>query len=168
MTDVAALQAQVDELRAQIASLLPPNAPRDDSEQYLEPVRVTLPPVKIAVLVGSPDDGYLDRDPRVVRQLVEVVALCHGAASPSQEVPVEWMPQLRRLAAARASGDNWIGAVLKADLEVPHDLTAQCSAARRELNRLWDQVLELAGLTVTDLNDAAKDSLLTFLRRVLS
>ncbi len=54
-----------EELRAQIANLMPHNAPRDDSgRKCLEPAKLTLLPLKVALLVGDPENGYVHCDPR--------------------------------------------------------------------------------------------------------
>ncbi len=163
MSDLAALEAQLADLTAQVAALRSP-AP---SLTPPAPVEVAPRPVRLHALVGGVG-GYLHRDPRVVRQLAEAVALCRRAPSPSVEVPADWVPQMRTLAEARAAGRGWCEALAEAGLEVPVDLTDQARAVRLEVDQLRADLLPLAGLTLENVNSVAKISLTSSLKRVLA
>lgn len=160
--DVIALQAQVRALQAQLAPAPPP--PPYSPAPPPEAVR----PQGIYKLVGSPTRGYLNRDPREVRQLVEAVAVAKRVPSPVQTVPAEWMPTLRRVAEGRAKGASWRQALAEAGLEVPVDLETPTQATRAELTGLWNSVLAVVGYTLDGSNDVVRDQLRDQLRRALS
>lgn len=165
-TNLETLQRQLDVLQAQLVQLLPA-APSPSVVEQAEPTPPARP-VKIYSLVGSPDLGYLHRDPRTVRQLVEAVGLAMNAPVRSLDVLAEWVPLLRRVASARASGATWPAALAAAGLELPDDLSGQALALRRELDAVWGQLRALVSMSLPDLGDVAKDALLTSLRQLLT
>ncbi len=163
--DVMALQAQVAVLQAQLAQLTPP-APPPPYAPAPQPDAVR--PQSIYTLVGLPARGYLDRDPRAVRQLIEAVAVSKRVSSPTQTIPPDWVPVLRRVAEARARGYSWAEALGEAGLEVPVSLESSARATRAELNSLWDPVLAVVGYTLDGSNDVVRDQLRDQLRRSLT
>jgi hypothetical protein len=124
--------------------------------------------VKLYALVGDLKSGYLHRDPREVRRLVEAVALARGAPSPAEAVPADWVPTMRAVAASRAAGKSWRDAPTEAGLEAPDDLSGQAKSVRAELSELWNQLLPVVGLTLESLSSVARDQTTTFLRRTLA
>lgn len=75
MSDLEALQKQVVDLKAKLAQPMPPSHPPPAQVPAgPDPPR----PIAIYILVGDPESGYLHRDARGVRRLVETVALAHG------------------------------------------------------------------------------------------
>lgn len=165
MSDVAALQAQVAVLQAQIAQVLPPAPP----QPYNPAPQPDAPrPTAVYKLVGRQANGYLHNDPREVRQLIEAVAVAKRVPSPTQTIPAEWVGQLRRVAEARTKGASWREALAEANLEVPTDLETPTQAVKAELGQLWDSVLSVVGFTLDASNDVVRDNLRDQLRRALS
>lgn len=160
--DVIALQAQVRALQAQLAPAPPP--PPYAPAPAPEAVR----PQAIFALVGLPERGYLHGDPREVRRLVEAVALAKRVSSPTQTIPPDWVPVLRRVAEARARGYSWGEALAEAGLEVPVDLETPAQAVKAELTGLWDSALAVVGFTLDASNDVVRDQLRDQLRRSLT
>lgn len=163
--DVAALQAQISALQAQIGQLTPPAPPQPYAPA---PAPLEARPQAIYKLVGLPTRGYLDRHPREVRRLVEAVAVAKRVPSPTQTIPAEWVPTLRRVAEARARGYSWAEALGEAGLEAPTDLETPAQAVRGELNALWDSALSVVGYALDGANDVVRDQLRDQLRRSLS
>lgn len=163
--DVASLQAQIAALQAQMQQLTPPAPP----PPYAPAPQPDAPrPTAIFTLVGRRANGYLDSDPREVRRLVEAVAVAKRVPSPSQTIPAEWVPTLRRVATARAKGFTWHESLAEAGLEVPNDLSAPTQAVKAELSNLWGSVLAVTGYALDGANDVVKDSLKETLRRALT
>lgn len=163
--DVASLQAQIAALQIQVAQLTPPAPPPPYAPA---PAPLEVRPTAIYKLVGNPAHGYLHRDPREVRRMIEAVALAKGAVSPGQTVPPDWGVPLRRVAAARAGGLSWRESLTEAGVEAPDDLDTPALAVRAELDDLWDRTRAITGFTLDNANDVVKDQLKTFLRRALA
>jgi hypothetical protein len=164
VTDLAALEAQVADLTAKVAALRP-SAPVPALPPA--PVEVAPRPVRLHTLIGGVEMSYLHRDPRVLRQLAEAVALCRGVPNVAQEVPQSWVPDMRRVAASRVGGKSWRDALTEAGLEAPSDLETQARAVRLELDELWSRLLPLVGLTLGSVNSTAKITLTASLKRLL-
>ncbi len=164
MSDLEVLQQQLAALTAQVAALTPTPPPLPAAPA---PTPAPPRPVRLHTLVGGVG-GYIDRSLRVVRQLAEAVALCLGAPSPSAEIPADWVPLMRTLAASRAAGSSWREALAEAGLEVPRDLSEQAQAVKAEVDQLWSDLLPLVGLTYENVNSVAKITLKSSLKRILS
>lgn len=90
--------------------------------------------VTIGTLLGDPG---LPRDARLLRRLLEAVALCEGAPSPGREVPTAWVPLVRQLHAARSRGLSWRAALSEVGLTPPDDLTPLLQQRQRALAAAW-------------------------------
>lgn len=163
--DVTALQAQIVALQAQMQQLTPVPPPQPYSPA---PAPLKARPQSIYTLVGRRTNGYLDPDPREVRRLVEAVAVSKRVPSPTQTIPAEWGPTLRRVAEARTRGYSWRELLDEAGLQVPADLEAPTQTVRGEMNVLWDSVLAVTGCALDGANDVVSDALKDQLRRSLT
>jgi hypothetical protein len=163
VNDLEALLAKVTALEGRLAAIEAPPAP-----VFVEPEPVKLEPKPRALftLVGR-GEGYLNPDPRVVRQIAEGIALCLGTASPTKEVPADWVAPMRRVTALRASRATWRAALEGAGLEVPEDVEEHVRALRLELDALQGRLPALAGLVLEGVNSVAEDSLRAALRRLV-
>lgn len=163
MNDLEALMAKVSQLEKRLAAVEPAPPPVFAEP---EPIKVEPRPRALYTLVGR-GEGYLDSDPRVVRQIAEAVALCLSSPSPTKEVPAAWVAPMSRVAGLRASGATWRAALEGAGLEIPEDVEEHVRALRLELDALQRRLPGLAGSVLEGVNSVAEDSLRAALRRLV-
>jgi hypothetical protein len=141
VTEVEALRAELESLRALVASVVPP-PPEPVLPVVLRTPYAYVPPATVALSTVATYPEFRHLDIRRVRQLAVAVALCRGAALPGAEVPRDFEPLMKRLAAARSKGLSWRDALAECGLEVPDDdeIGYQARALRDGLTGLWDGI----------------------------
>jgi hypothetical protein len=146
VTEVEALKAELAALRELVASVVPPPAPEPVAPLEPIPWMYVPPPTKaLAVIASGPELRHLNV--RQVRQLATAVALCRGATLVGSEVPVEYEPLMKRLAASLAAGLSWRDALSACGLTPPDDddILHRAQALRDGLHGVWDETTDFLG-----------------------
>lgn len=134
------------------------------SPQFAAPTITEGATVPIRTLVGSQG---LPHDARVVRRLLEALALARGVTSPAQEVPAAWVPLVHHLHAARSRGVSWRAALGAVGLEPPVDLTTFVAERERALRELWGKLPEVGSAALRLNNGVSQARLREALKRTL-
>lgn len=120
--------------------------------------------VPIRTLIGS---RGLPHDARVLRRLLEALALGYSVPSPAQDLPAAWVPLVHRLYAARSRGLSWRAALGEVGLEPPAALTPPVAERERALHNLWDRLSGLGGAALRLNNGVVQARLREALKRLL-
>lgn len=169
MTDLEALALKVAELELRLAAATPP-PPEPLMPVAVRTPYVYVPPatVGLATLAAThPEFRYLNI--RQVRQLAAAVALCKGAPLPGSEVPSDFEPVMKRLAAARSKSMSWRAALGECNLEAPDDdeIAHQARMLRDSLTGLWDLITSVMSTLESRLPNWVFFNLLKKLRSFL-
>ena len=108
--------------------------------------------------------------PRELRQLAAAVALCKGEAIPVDTVPNDYLPLMKGVHVALASGLSWRKALAEVGLTLPTEekVLEQVGMLRNDLRSLWPQILLVTGALQRSGNPVAVDQALQKIRTLMA
>ena len=108
--------------------------------------------------------------PRELRRLVAAVALCQGEVIPVEVVPGDYLPLMKGVHEALASGLSWREALAEVGLTLPNEekVLEQVGVLQNDLQRLWPQILFVTGALQRSGNPVAVDQALQKIRTLMA